>query len=85
MSRTGPVTRIKPERLLAWQSGKVLWDDLAERAYRRVLTEAGWQERPRGNSPDQIAGFSAARGAEQVDLVLFGPGTVPNYRLLALG
>lgn len=54
--------------------------------YRRVLTEAGWQEGPRGNSPDQIAGFSAARGAEHpVDLVLFGPGTVPNYRLLALG
>ncbi len=32
LSRTGPATWIKPERPLARQSGKVLWDDLAVRA-----------------------------------------------------
>ena len=53
--------------------------------YRRVLSEAGWQEQVPGNSPDQIANFTAGPGAGRVILVLFAPGTKPNYRLLALG
>ena len=53
--------------------------------YRRVLAEAGWQEQPSGNRPDQLASFSMSPGVDRVNVVLLGPGTTPNYRVLALG
>ena len=53
--------------------------------YRRVLAESGWQEQPSGNSPDQLASFSTTPDLDRVNLILLGPGTTPNFRVLALG